>query len=332
MPSRRRSVMHLDKSEHSKRQIDVESLPPRVRGDDSFRTNDSILIDSMMESDQADSKSGEIRMNMVEKELKHHDFMPKAELDSVTIFRSVFEYLVIGYSSLLTLEIPILAIIGVWFYAGAGAWYVSVWVDRFEYRVAVFFAAAPVVGMLVVGWMMFSAILVKHLLIGDFSTFVKEDEYLPETHLKVFRWRLTYLLVVDAKKFLQYVDNYSLTRWFWRRMGVKVGKRVMIHPEAFLYETDLLHLEDDTHVEEMATLFCHTFRTRHLELKKIHVGKGARIGINSVVLPGCEIGDDVTLLPLTQVFPTERIGGGTWHGNPAEPITLLDGLNMTLQV
>jgi acetyltransferase-like isoleucine patch superfamily enzyme len=76
----------------------------------------------------------------------------------------------------------------------------------------------------------------------------------------------------------------------------------------------------------MATLFCHTFRTRHLELKKIHVGKGAHIGINSVVLPGCEIGDNVTLLPLTQVFPTERIKAGTWHGNPAEPIKLLDGI------
>jgi carbonic anhydrase/acetyltransferase-like protein (isoleucine patch superfamily) len=319
MQSKRRSIQHLDKSEHSKRQIDLESLPRSVRaGGDSWRPDDSIMTDVIMEEKER-SQSAEFRMDMVKQQLQHHDVVPKVNLDSVSIPRAVFEYVVIGYSSLLSLEIPILCIIGLWFYAGAGAWYESYWVDRFVYRIAVFFAVAPMVGIAIVGWMIFSALAAKYILVGDFSTFVKEDEYLPETHIKVFRWRLTYLLVVDAKKFLQYVDNYHLTRWFWGKMGVKIGKRVMIHPEAFLYETDLLYLEDDTHVEEMATLFCHTFRTRHLELKKIHVGKGAHIGINSVVLPGCEIGDDVTLLPLTQVFPTERIKAGTWHGNPAEP-------------
>jgi hypothetical protein len=237
--------------------------------------------------------------------------------ESVTIPRAIFEYFMIGYASLLSLEAPVLGLIGIWFYAGAGEW-----TDDFWFKLAVFVGASPIVGILMIAWMMMAAVLVKKILVGDFSTFVEDDEFLPETHLKVFRWRLTYLLVCDAKKFLQWVDNYELTRSFWRIMGVKVGNGVMIHPEAYMYETDLLHLDDGAQVDEMATLFCHTFRTRHLELKPIYVGAGASIGINSVVLPGCQIGANVELLPLTQVFPTERIKAGVWHGNPAEPVHL----------
>jgi non-ribosomal peptide synthetase-like protein len=249
----------------------------------------------------------------------HHDAQNDDIVESVTIARSIFEYLMIGYGSLLSLEAPLLAILGTWFYVGAGAW-----IDNFYIKIGAFVAASPIVGILIVTWMMMSAILVKKLLVGDFSTFVGEDEFLPETHLKVFRWRLTYLLVCDAKKFLQWVDNYGLTRLFWRWMGVKVGKGVMIHPEAYMYETDLLYLDDGAQVDEMATLFCHTFRTRHLELKPIYVGAGASVGINSVVLPGCQIGSHVELLPLTQVFPSERIKAGIWHGNPAEPVHFVE--------
>ncbi|KAG7342362.1 McnC domain containing protein [Nitzschia inconspicua] len=245
----------------------------------------------------------------------------KAEetVESVTMGRSIFEYLMIGYSSLLSLDVPLLGIIGGWLYVGAGTWN-----ENFYIRVGTFVAASPVVGIIIVTWMMMAAILTKRVLVGDFSRFVQENEFLPETHLKVFRWRLTYLLVCDAKTFLQWVDNYDLTRIFWSWMGVKVGKRVMIHPEAYMYETDLLHLDDGVQVDEMATLFCHTFRTRHLELKPIYVGAGASVGINSVVLPGCHIGPHVELLPLTQVFPTERIKAGVWHGNPAEPVRFAD--------
>jgi len=250
--------------------------------------------------------------------MKHHQARDD-DLESVTIGRTIFEYLVIQYCSLLSLEVPVWCFIGLWFYGGTGLWN-----DNFEQKMGVFIALSPFVGILVVSWMMLSAIVMKRLLVGDFSKFIKECEYLPETHIKVFRWRLTYLLVYESKKFLLLTDNYELTRVFWRLMGVKVGERVMIHPEAYLYETDLLHLGDGTHVEEMATLFCHTFRTRHLELKPIKVGAGAHIGVNSVVLPACVIGDNVELLPLTQIFPTERITSGLWHGNPAEPIRLGD--------
>jgi acetyltransferase-like isoleucine patch superfamily enzyme len=280
MKSKRQSIIHTSVTPSSLRQLDS-----------------SIISDTMNNTDAPNITKEDDRV------------------ETVTIARSIFEYLMIGYGSLISLQAPILGILGAWFYAGAGAW-----IDSFEIKIGVFVAASPIVGILVVTWMMTSAILVKKVLVGDFSSFIGENEFLPETHLKVFRWRLTYLLVCDAKKFLEWVDSYGLTRMFWRLMGVKVGSRVMIHPEAYMYETDLLHLDDGSQVDEMATLFCHTFRTRHLELKPIYVGAFSSVGINSVVLPGCQIGANVDLLPLTQVFPSERINAGIWHGNPAEPV------------
>ncbi|ACV36203.1 DapH/DapD/GlmU-related protein [Accumulibacter sp.] len=51
---------------------------------------------------------------------------------------------------------------------------------------------------------------------------------------------------------------------------------------------------------------------------RVKIGAGATVGVNSVVLPGTELGENVTLMGGSYVMPGTRIPAGeTWRGNPA---------------
>lgn len=50
----------------------------------------------------------------------------------------------------------------------------------------------------------------------------------------------------------------------------------------------------------------------------VRIGAGATIGINSVILPGTEVGENVTVMGGSHVMPGTTIPAGqTWRGNPA---------------
>ena len=51
---------------------------------------------------------------------------------------------------------------------------------------------------------------------------------------------------------------------------------------------------------------------------RVTIGAGATVGVNSVILPGTELGENVTLMGGSYVLPGTRIPAGeTWRGNPA---------------
>ncbi|HOW76252.1 MAG TPA: DapH/DapD/GlmU-related protein [Candidatus Competibacteraceae bacterium] len=50
----------------------------------------------------------------------------------------------------------------------------------------------------------------------------------------------------------------------------------------------------------------------------VKIGAGATVGVNSVLLPGTELGENVTLMGGSYVMPGTKIPSGeTWRGNPA---------------
>lgn len=51
---------------------------------------------------------------------------------------------------------------------------------------------------------------------------------------------------------------------------------------------------------------------------RVTIGAGATVGVNSVILPGTDLGENVTLMGGSYVMPGTRIPAGeTWRGNPA---------------
>ena len=55
-----------------------------------------------------------------------------------------------------------------------------------------------------------------------------------------------------------------------------------------------------------------------LTIGRVSIGPGATVGVNSVVLPGVEIGENAVLMGGSYVMPGTRVPAGeTWRGNPA---------------
>jgi len=106
-------------------------------------------------------------------------------------------------------------------------------------------------------------------------------------------------------------------------MGASIGKRSLIDPNVLLFEADFVEIGDDCRIEEEATLLGHKFSNGGLEFGPIKIPSRTFIGARAVVLPGCDIVDEnVQLMPLTHVLPSESLTVGTWHGSPAEKVDI----------
>lgn len=55
-----------------------------------------------------------------------------------------------------------------------------------------------------------------------------------------------------------------------------------------------------------------------LRIGEVRIGAGATVGANSVVLPGCEIGENALVMGGAMLMTDAKIPAGeTWRGNPA---------------
>ena len=103
-------------------------------------------------------------------------------------------------------------------------------------------------------------------------------------------------------------------------MGAKIGRNTLIDPDVLIYEADLLEIDDDCRIEEESNLLCHKFNDGGLKLDKITIPSSCSLQARSVVFPGSEIDEKVTMLPLTCLNPGEKLSKGHWQGSPAEKV------------
>lgn len=123
-----------------------------------------------------------------------------------------------------------------------------------------------------------------------FGLKLKEGEY-PIGSGGSFKWVLTNAVVqLVANTFMDFMILTPLMPLFYRLMGAKVGKNVQINSK-YCADLSLLELDDGAVIGGHATVIGHSFERGRLILRKVKIGKHAVIGLNSVVLPGCQIGD-----------------------------------------
>ena len=136
----------------------------------------------------------------------------------------------------------------------------------------------------------FCVILITGIVRVLFGLTLTEGEY-PTGSLGSFKWLLTNALVqLVSNTFMDFMILTPLITLFFRLMGAKVGKNVQINSKRCA-DLSLLELEDGAVIGGQATVIGHSFERGRLILKKVKIGKHAIIGLNSVVLPGCQIGD-----------------------------------------
>jgi len=120
--------------------------------------------------------------------------------------------------------------------------------------------------------------------------------------------------------FIDFILLTPFANLLLRLLGAKLGRNVQINSKN-IADASLLEIGDNTVIGGSATVICHAVERGKLKLRKVKIGKNVTVGLNAVILPGCEIGDNAVigacavLLKNTKVEPH-----AVYFGVPAEPL------------
>ncbi|MEI8348965.1 MAG: DapH/DapD/GlmU-related protein [Candidatus Omnitrophota bacterium] len=136
----------------------------------------------------------------------------------------------------------------------------------------------------------FSLILIVGFLRTALRLNLKEGEY-HVTSMGMMKWMfVNALYILVAITFMDFILLTPFAAFFFRIMGAKVGRNVQINSKNCA-DVSLLEIGDNTVIGGHATVICHSFERGRLILRRVKIGKNVVIGLNSVILPGADIGD-----------------------------------------
>ena len=110
---------------------------------------------------------------------------------------------------------------------------------------------------------------------------------------------LTYMV---RYTFLEFVTPSPLNILFYRMMGMKIGKGVVINTTN-ISDPCLITLGDYVTVGGSATIFAHYGQKGYLIIAPTTVGSGSNIGLKASLMGGVTVGKNVTIRPHTVLLP-----------------------------
>jgi acetyltransferase-like isoleucine patch superfamily enzyme len=128
------------------------------------------------------------------------------------------------------------------------------------------------------------------------------------------------LTLILRFSFMNWIRVTPFLPLYHRLMGMKVGRRVQFNT-AVVADQNLIEVGDDSVVGGDVTLVCHAAERGFLTIAPVRIGRRVTLGLLSVVMPGCELGDDSVLASGAVLAKGTRVGPGElWGGVPARRI------------
>jgi hypothetical protein len=112
---------------------------------------------------------------------------------------------------------------------------------------------------------------------------------------------------------LDFVTPTPLNLLFYRMMGMKIGKGVVINTSS-ISDPCLIQLDDYVTIGGSATVFAHYGMKGFLIVDRVHIKKGTTIGLKASVMGDVIIGENVMVTPHTVIMPKSRIEDGAMVG------------------
>lgn len=138
---------------------------------------------------------------------------------------------------------------------------------------------------------------------------------------EMLKWFFLNALVQGVKAF--FMDFMLLTPFanlFYRMMGAKLGRNVQINSKN-VADLSLLEIGDNSVIGGNATVIGHIFERKGLKLKKVKIGSNAVVGLNAVLMPGCEIGEGAVIGAGAVLLKDTKVEArDVWFGIPAESL------------
>ena len=114
---------------------------------------------------------------------------------------------------------------------------------------------------------------------------------------------LTYIV---RYTFLDFITPTPLNVLFYRLMGMKIGKGVIINTSN-ISDPCLITLGDYVTIGGSATLFAHYGQKGYLIISSVHIKKGATIGLKASIMGDVIVGENATVKAHSVVMPKSRI-------------------------
>lgn len=124
---------------------------------------------------------------------------------------------------------------------------------------------------------------------------------------------LTYLVRYTI---LDFITPTPLNIFFFRAMGMKIGKNCMIN-SSNISDPCLIELGDNVTIGGSAYLMAHYGMHGYLIIDHLKIGKGTTVGLNAKILGGVSIGEKVSIAPNHCVLPKTNIPDGSKVGIPS---------------
>jgi len=92
--------------------------------------------------------------------------------------------------------------------------------------------------------------------------------------------------------------------FFYRLMGIKIGKNVQIMPDfkVDIFFPELITIGDGCVIGQDAFFACHEFNTTEFRYGKITLNENVLIGARAFVLPGVVIGENSLVSAMTLIY------------------------------
>lgn len=128
------------------------------------------------------------------------------------------------------------------------------------------------------------------------------------------------LILIANSAFLDVLRISPFQNLFYGLMGAKMGKNVNVNTGG-LADLSMLEFGDNVMIGGGVALVCHAVDRGFLKLEPTKLGSNVWIGLNSVVMPGCEIGDGASIQPCSYLPKGTKVPPkGVWGGNPAKDL------------
>jgi acetyltransferase-like isoleucine patch superfamily enzyme len=117
--------------------------------------------------------------------------------------------------------------------------------------------------------------------------------------------------------FLEFITPTPFNLWYFRAMGMKVGRKVVIN-SSNITDAPLITLEDGVTIGGSAVILAHYGMSGYLILAPVVIRRNAVIGLHAKIMAGVEIGEGAKIMPGSVVMPKTVVPPGEiWGGVPA---------------
>lgn len=131
----------------------------------------------------------------------------------------------------------------------------------------------------------------------------RDSAYSLNTIAWMYHNSLTYLVRYTV---LDFIVPSPIGNLFFKLMGMKIGKNVILN-SSNISDPCLITLDDYVTVGGSASLMAHYGMKGFLIIDRVHIKKGATIGLKASIMGDVVIGEKATITPHSIVLPKSRI-------------------------